>query len=309
MKFSGGNWYWDETIQQYPDWVLSVRKTIGDALEAANVDAAWAATCSEWTEYLPATASDTGVELRTCDAGLQESREIPKLAGGKDPQGNLNNIETRSGGIWVRGWAADDDAPTTPLQVKVAIGGELGSADAEVFTLDANLWRSDIPRTYPQFGTDHGFNQTLTTSKRGEQKVYTYVVNAPGTGGAAEKLIAIRTVTVGVDPHGNLNNIETRPGGIWVRGWAADDDAPTTPIQVKVSIGGELGSADAEVFTLNANLWRSDIPRTYPQFGTDHGFNQTLTTSKRGEQKVYTYAINVAGGSDKLIATRTVTIN
>jgi hypothetical protein len=222
---------------------------------------------------------------------------------GTDPQGNLNNIETRSGGIWVRGWVADNDAPTTALQARVVIGD---GAAAESFLLDANLWRSDIPRTYPQFGTDHGFNQTLTTSLRGEQKVYVYAVNAPGTGGA-DKLIATRTVTIGVDPQGNLNNIEARDGGqLWVRGWVADNDEPLTVLQVKVSIGGELGSG--ETHTLTAGLWRSDIPRTYPQFGTDHGFNQVLSTQKRGEQQVYVYAMNVAGGADKLIAIRTVTI-
>jgi hypothetical protein len=221
---------------------------------------------------------------------------------GTDPQGNLNNIETRSGGIWVRGWVADNDAPTTAIQAKVVIGD--GSA-AETFLLDANLWRSDITRTYPQFGTDHGFNQTLTTSLRGEQKVYVYAVNAAGTGGA-DKLIATRTVTIGVDPQGNLNNIEARPGGLWVRGWAADNDEPTTVLQVKVSIGGDLGVG--EEHTLNANLSRLDIPRTYPQFGTDHGFNQTVSTAKTGTQQVYVYAVNVGGGADKLIAVRTVTI-
>jgi hypothetical protein len=228
---------------------------------------------------------------------------------GTDPQGNLNNIETRSGGIWVRGWAADADAPTTPIQVKVSIGGVLGASGAQQFTLNANLQRTDLPRTYPQFGEMHGFNQTLTTTKRGTQLVYVYAVNASGTGGA-NKLIATRTVNIGVDPQGNVNNIEARPGGIWVRGWAADADAPTTPIQVKVSIGGVLGASGAQQFTLNANLQRTDIPRTYPAFGEMHGFNQTLTTTKRGTQQVYFYAVNANGtpGADKLLATRTITI-
>jgi hypothetical protein len=109
----------------------------------------------------------------------------------------------------------------------------------------------------------------------------------------------------GTDPQGNLNNIETRSGGIWVRGWVADNDAPTTAIQAKVVIGD--GSA-AETFLLDANLWRSDITRTYPQFGTDHGFNQTVSTAKTGTQQVYVYAVNVGGGADKLIAVRTITI-
>jgi hypothetical protein len=233
----------------------------------------------------------------------------PAPSGGVDPHGNLNNIETRSGGIWVRGWAADPDLPTTPIQVKVSIGGVLGATGAEQFTLNATLQRTDIPRTYPTYGEYHGFNQTLTTAKRGTQQVYVYAVNLAGTGGA-DKLIAIRTVNIGVDPHGNVNNIEARPGGIWVRGWAADADAPTTPIQVKVSIGGVLGASGAEQFTLNATLQRTDIPRTYPTYGEYHGFNQTLTTAKRGTQQVYVYAVNLAGtgGADKLIAIRTVNI-
>jgi hypothetical protein len=223
-----------------------------------------------------------------------------------DPQGNLNDIAAKPGGLWVRGWAADEDAASEPIQVKVSIGGELGKG--ETFTLDADLQRTDIPRTYPQFGEYHGFNKTLATTKRGEQKVYVYAVNSIGTGGASEKLIATRTVNLGSDPQGNLNNIETRSGGIWVRGWAADNDAPTTPIQVKVSVGGELGTG--QTFTLDAKLQRTDIPRTYPQFGEYHGYNQTLTTQKRGQQQVYVYAVNAAGtgGADKLIATKTISI-
>jgi hypothetical protein len=220
------------------------------------------------------------------------------------PHGNLNNIETRSGGIWVRGWAADFEVPTTAIQVRVQIGS---GQDAESYLLNANLQRTDIPRSYPQLGTDHGFNQTLTTKLRGQQPVYVYAVNAPGTPGK-DALIATRTVTIGVDPHGNLNNIEPRSGGLWVRGWAADEDNPGLVLSVVVSIGGELG--EGETHTLSAGLWRSDIPRTYPQFGTDHGFNQTLTTKLRGEQKVYVYAKNApgSGGADKLIAIRTVVL-
>jgi hypothetical protein len=147
------------------------------------------------------------------------------------------------------------------------------------------------------------------TDLRGEQKVYVYASNAPGTGGVEQKLLAIRTVQLGTDPHGNLNNIEARPGGIWVRGWAADWDVPTAKIQVKVSIGGEIGLG--ETHTLTAGLWRQDIPNTYPELGTDHGFNQTLTSAKRGIQRVFVYAVNASGtgGVDKLIAARTVTIS
>jgi hypothetical protein len=222
------------------------------------------------------------------------------------PHGNLNNIETRSGGIWVRGWAADFEVPTTAIQVRVQIGS---GQDAESFTLNANLQRTDIPRSYPQLGTDHGFNQTLTTKLRGEQPVYVYAVNAPGTPGK-DALIATRTVLIGLDPHGNLNNIEARPGGqLWLRGWAADEDYPQAASSVLVSIGGEKNVG--EHYMVSAGLWRSDIPRTYPQLGTDHGFNQTLTTKLRGEQKVYVYAVNLypSGGADKLIAVRTVVLS
>jgi hypothetical protein len=242
--------------------------------------------------------------------GLTDTKATLVVNGqaGTDPQGNLNNIETRSGGIWVRGWVADNDAPTTPIQVKVSIGGPLGQG--ETFTLNANLQRTDIPRTYPQFGEYHGFNQTLTTTKRGTQQVYVYAVNAPGTGGA-DKLIATRTVRIGMDPHGNLNNIEPRPTGIWVRGWAADADAPLAPLQIKVSVGGPIDASGVEVFTFNAKLQRTDIPRTYPEFGEYHGFNLTLEVlTHTGTQPVYVYAINAkdTGGADKLIAIRSVEV-
>jgi hypothetical protein len=220
--------------------------------------------------------------------------------------GVLDNIESRTGGLWVRGWAADADAPTKAIQVKVSIGGVLGKG--ETHTLDAKLQRTDIPRTYPQFGENHGFNATVTTTKRGKQDVYVYAVNAAGTEGPSERLIAKRSLELGSDPQGGINSVEARPGGLWVRGWAADADAPTTPIKVKVSVGGTLGQG--QTFTLDANLQRTDIPRTYPEFGEYHGYNKTLTTAKRGQVDVYIYATNAegTGGADKLLGKRTITI-
>jgi hypothetical protein len=293
-------WVVDSHLQVKPGTTL---QTTTDADDRAT---------GQFVSTSPNTNTGWPVNVKVDGVLLTEGNLAPvylKYSGvpsGVDAQGNLNNIETRSGGIWVRGWAADNDAPTATTQVLVSIGGVLGKG--ETHTLDAKLQRTDIPRTYPQFGEYHGFNQTLTTKMRGQQQVYVYAVNAPGTGGTPEKLIAIRSVFIGVDPHGNLNNIETRPGGIWVRGWAADEDSPHGILKVIVSIGGELGKG--ETHTLTAGLQRTDIPRTYPLFGEMHGFNQTLTSKLRGTQQVYVYAQNIAdtGGADKLIAIRTVTI-
>ncbi|MDR1711453.1 MAG: S-layer homology domain-containing protein [Propionibacteriaceae bacterium] len=76
MAFTSGGWG-TNTIEPFVDNVAAVRKTIGDALEAANLDEKWEASCGQWQQYLAPTATDTGLELRTCNSGLQESREIP----------------------------------------------------------------------------------------------------------------------------------------------------------------------------------------------------------------------------------------
>jgi hypothetical protein len=113
------------------------------------------------------------------------------------------------------------------------------------------------------------------------------------------------------NPKGTLDSaVSEKPGTVRVRGWDFDPNVPTQAIAYHVYIGGPAGSAGAEGHAFTANASRPDVGAAYPGVGNNHGFDQTITTSKRGTQSVYVYAINAAGtpGDNVSIGSKTVTI-
>ncbi|MBK9476698.1 MAG: CHAP domain-containing protein [Tetrasphaera sp.] len=115
------------------------------------------------------------------------------------------------------------------------------------------------------------------------------------------------------EPAGDLNSVSgTQAGGsVRVTGWAIDPNAQSSPVTVHIYVGGPAGSASAEGFNIGtASVARADVGSAYPTAGANHGFDVTLTTSKRGTQAVYAYALNVSGtkGGNQLIGQRTVAI-
>lgn len=110
---------------------------------------------------------------------------------------------------------------------------------------------------------------------------------------------------VGNNPIGDLNNVEGGTNTVWVRGWAFDQDDVSRSIEVHVYIGGP--SDTGEGHAIIANTRREDVNNAYGS-GIYHGYDATIRTSRVGTQTVYVYAINVGGGTNTLIGTKTVTI-
>jgi len=113
------------------------------------------------------------------------------------------------------------------------------------------------------------------------------------------------------NPHGDFNAASGGNGTITVRGWAWDGNAISQSIQVQVYIGGPSGGGGTLVATLTANKSRPDVNTTYPGVGNNHGFEETITTTRRGQQSIYVYALNVgAGNANPLLmnSPKTVTI-
>ncbi|HSS33808.1 MAG TPA: DUF1906 domain-containing protein [Solirubrobacterales bacterium] len=100
------------------------------------------------------------------------------------------------------------------------------------------------------------------------------------------------------------------PGQVRVKGWAFDPDSPTTPLDVRLVIGGRAGSPDAAELDLGpiATRARSDVAAKYPTAGSRHGFEARTPTVKSGPQPVCVYATNIGAGSDALVGCKTVTI-
>lgn len=109
-------------------------------------------------------------------------------------------------------------------------------------------------------------------------------------------------------PFGHFDSASGGAGTVTVAGWAADRDAPSTPISVHAYVGGPSGSGEGHNLGA-AQVYRPDVAAAYPGLSNNHGFEITFSTSRRGQQTVYLYAINTPQGDNPLIGQKQVTIS
>ena len=79
-----------------------------------------------------------------------------------------------------------------------------------------------------------------------------------------------------------------------VVGWTADNNAPTTPLTVRISVDG------AAATTQTANLSRPDVAAEYPKYGPNHGYEVTIPASQSPQQVCVT-AVHVGSGADSTV--------
>jgi hypothetical protein len=125
------------------------------------------------------------------------------------------------------------------------------------------------------------------------------------------------TVGVGTPPVGESDPIgqleltgSPQAGQIRVKGWAFDPDAPTETVPIDVYVGGREGQKGVEGYELGqvANLERPDVAAAHKLAGAAHGFDSGVVTVKSGPEPICVYAVNLAGGSNRLLGCRTTTI-
>ena len=109
-------------------------------------------------------------------------------------------------------------------------------------------------------------------------------------------------------PQGTFDIAEGKCGSVYVGGWAFDKDDSSKSLSIHVYIGGPAGSSGAEGHAITANAARSDVNSAYGISG-NHGYGSEITTNKTGSQSVYVYAINVGGGDNTLLGSKTVNIS
>ena len=230
------------------------------------------------------------------------------------PFGNLESATGGVGSVTVSGWAVDPDQPQTPLDINVYIGGPAGTGEGHDIGL-AKLGRSDLVDALANWdaGPNHGFATTVVTNLTGDQPVYVYILNAPGSKGGNSLLWSGVVTIPTASPFGSFDTVSSSWGGtITVTGWAIDADRPSTPVDINVYIGGLAGTGEGHDIG-PARVIRNDVATANPyglNAGSAHGFNTTVSTSKTGTVTVYVYALNVVGsaGSNILLGTKTVTI-
>ena len=117
----------------------------------------------------------------------------------------------------------------------------------------------------------------------------------------------INSLVVNQKPTGAVDNLSGGNGTVYVRGWAYDPDESSKSIGIHVYIGGPAGSSAGECHDLgDTNAYRPDVTVGGNSY---HGFESTVTTSKRGSQPVYVYAIDSQYNDNPCIGSGTVTIS
>jgi PKD repeat protein len=313
----GGGFDSSQALQGQLDEVALYPVALSAARVAEHHLAAQGQTC---TNIAGATGTaytvqpgDEGSRLRAMvtATNAKRSSSVPSASVGPvtvaavDPVGALDApASPLAGQVKVSGWAADPNEPNAPLSVDVYIGGAPGAAGVEMRTVTANTARAGVPAEYPG---NHGFEATITTAKRGVQQV---CVVARNVGAGANTQLGCGSVTIAdPNPFGHYERVTSpKAGQISVRGWALDRSAPTSSLKMQVVVGGPRGTRGAEGYIIDANRRRDDVARSYPGTGSNHGFEATINTKKRGTQQVCVYALNTGTGQDTLLGCRTVDI-
>ena len=208
------------------------------------------------------------------------------------PIGSLDAVSWTGSALGVAGWTIDPDT-TAPINVSVSVDGRTAATAA------ANLARPDVATTYPGYGPNHGYNLTVPAAPGSHQ----VCVTATNTGaGTTNPQLGCRTVTVPTSlPIGSLDGVGWTGSALGVAGWTIDPDT-TAPINVSVSVDGRT------VTSVAANTVRTDVARSYPGYGPNHGYNLTVPAAPGSHQVCVTATNTGAGTTNPQLGCRTVTV-
>lgn len=126
------------------------------------------------TKYANGTYTFGAIIRSTSGAEKYVTRTINIDNTANNPTSAVDICEGVDGGLHIRGWAFDKDNTNETIQVHVYIGGPAGSGEGHV--IYANTYRSDVNDVYG-VGSNHGFDAIISTSLRGKQNVYIYIIN------------------------------------------------------------------------------------------------------------------------------------
>ena len=202
-----------------------------------------------------------------------------------EPTGALDGVNLAGKRLAVSGWAVDQDAPSTALNVHVYINGQWGGS-----------YRAEEPspaagEAFPTGGAGHGFDLQLNLGGPGTYEVCVYGINTAG--GTINTQLGCKSVVAPAAtwaPYGNFERATVSGRTVTVTGWAIDSDAPTTPLSVHVYVDGRYAGAAL------ADRPRADVARRQPGTGTAHGYTTALDVAA-GRHQVCVYAINAGPGT------------
>lgn len=216
----------------------------------------------------------------------------PPPKSGNSPVGWIDSLSGDDDSITARGWAADPDAPDTPVGIHIYVDGRFATGSP------AKLTRADVNRA-TGLGSNHGFEFDIP-AKRGRHRVCIFAIDRTDD---PHRLLGCRNVDVGRfgnTPVGWLDAAAEASSGLRVRGWALDPDT-TESIGIHVYVNGRYHSGFV------ANNPRHDVDRVWNR-GPNHGFNEVLDIGS-GWHKICVFAIDRTGDNNSLIECKTIILN
>ncbi len=203
-----------------------------------------------------------------------------------DATGRTDQITAVAGGVRVSGWAVD---PGTSAPIPVVVYSCLQPKTI----LRADLPRTDLAKSYPTLGPNHGFDAFLRLCP-GEQLISVAAFDTTGTGSTwiAHKMITVTGQAFGHLDHTTASAPEpgTGVGTIRVVGFAIDPDAFKSS-QVQIRVDGKVKK------TITASTYRSDVAQAYPHLGGRYGFDVSLPAPP-GSHEVCVTALDINQGSN-----------
>ncbi|WP_139196405.1 MULTISPECIES: hypothetical protein [unclassified Curtobacterium] len=259
--------------------------------------------------YFQDLPSGTYKSFGTKTVKVTSATAAPPSSGTTGPTGKKGSVtgayESVTGGVYsatVKGWAIDPDV-WDPVKVKMHLDGV--AIDPGV----ANAKRTDVEAVHPGWGSDVGLSRTLTGLTAGTHTLRVYYQDLPS---GTYKSFGTKTFTV-IDPPstgktggtgpvtGAFESVTGGTGTITVQGWAVDPDV-WDPVKYKMHLDG------VAVAPGTANATRTDVERSYPNWGSDVGLSRKLTGLAKGTHTVRVYFQDLPSGTYKSFGTKTVTV-
>lgn len=160
------------------------------------------------------------------------------------PFGAAQQMEGKTGSVYVRGWAIDEDALTKSLEIHVYVG-------EKCYARIANLKRTDVGALHKGAGDYHGFEYTIPVTETGRQRIRVFAINVGSTG--SNTLIGETYVNIGKANSTSMPDLKCK-AHVEEKGWLA----PVSADQI-CGTTGEARKMEALIFCLKAADGKSGI--------------------------------------------------
>lgn len=264
----------------YPLWVASYPG--GPSNDAGILPSSWA-NYSMW-QY-----SSTGPFSGDSDVWNGDYASLQRFAG-NPARGSFDSLslvrDTTAAYLRVTGWSVDLSRPWVSTPVNISVTDPVNVTTGYSFL--ANAYRPDVDQAFG-YGPAHGFDNNIQITASGTYKVCATAVSVNGTVDLGCKSFQANGVEPPIGSFDTLGQVRA-PDDVSLRltGWAIDRANPQTASFADAYVTDPSGQTTG--YRITANTSRPDVGSA-TGYGSNHGFDKSISLSKAGTYHVCTYAI------------------